>query len=161
MRIEKRNEFMRTATRCFQINMANEMPVDNVLSVVASVICNQLDDYEKDDKTSSSSSSSEENSSEEDDICTLYAILMVSETRSETFLKEKLNDYVEQVVPGYSKIIFKEHFRIFPETFQIVLRFLRPALNVTNTRGRKQISPEKQFMITLWFMARFISICMR
>jgi len=44
-------------------------------------------------------------------------------------------------------------FRVFPETFHMVLRLLRPILNATNARGRKQISPEKQLMITLWFMA--------
>lgn len=35
----------------------------------------------------------------------------------------------------------------------MVLRLLRPALNATNARGRKQLSSEKQLMVTLWFMA--------
>ncbi|XP_071572853.1 putative nuclease HARBI1 [Temnothorax nylanderi] len=77
---------------------------------------------------------------------------------------EKLTDYVERVVPGYSRITFKEHFRIFPETFQMVLRLLRPAVNATNARGKKQISLEKQLMITLWFMATpdsYRSVCVK
>lgn len=35
----------------------------------------------------------------------------------------------------------------------MVLRLLRPALNAINARGRKQLSSEKQLMVTLWFMA--------
>lgn len=35
----------------------------------------------------------------------------------------------------------------------MILRLLRPALNAINACGRKQISSEKQLMITLWFMA--------
>ncbi|KMQ86383.1 nuclease harbi1 [Lasius niger] len=151
--------------------MADEMSADDVLSVVSSVIiCSQVDidedDNEEDnDETSSLSSSSEEDSSdEESEMHTLYAMLMVNETRGETPQMEKLTDYVERVVPGYFRITFKEHFRVFPETFQIVLRLLRPALNATNARGRKQLSSEKQLMVTLWFMATpdsYRSVCVK
>jgi len=99
--------------------MADEMSADDVFFVVSSVIiCNQMIDVDgKEDETSSSSSNSEEDfSNEESEVCTLYAILMVNETRGETSQMEKLTDYVERVVPGYSRIIFKEHFR-FVETY--------------------------------------------
>lgn len=36
---------------------------------------------------------------------------MVENTRGENIPCEKLTDYVEQVVPGYSRQQFKEHFR--------------------------------------------------
>lgn len=91
------------------------MSIDNVLCVVSStIICSLplLDIDGKDDETSSSSSSSDEDSSDqESEMFTLYTILMVNETRSENCPIEKLTDYVERVVPGYSKIMFKEHFR--------------------------------------------------
>lgn len=101
------------------------MSADDVLSVVSSVIiCSQVDIDEEDDneedndETSSLSSSSEEDSSdEESEMRTLYAMLMVNETQGETPQIEKLTDYVERVVPGYSRITFKEHFRflnVFP-----------------------------------------------
>ncbi|XP_018309791.1 uncharacterized protein, partial [Mycetomoellerius zeteki] len=136
--------------------MADEMSTDDVLYVVSStIICSLplLDIDGKDETSSSSNSSVEDSSDEENDMRTLYTILMVNETRGANHPIEKLTDYVERVVPGYSKIIFKEHFRVFPETFQMTLRLLLPALIAANACGRKQISPEKQLMITLWFMA--------
>jgi len=42
---------------------------------------------------------------------TIYAIIMVGNTRGTNIPSEKLFDYVERVVPGYSRQEFKEHFR--------------------------------------------------
>lgn len=64
----------------------------------------------------SSSESSDSDSDDEDELIVhselelLYAILVTNETRGEMFA-EKLTGYVERVIPGYSRIIFKEHFR--------------------------------------------------
>lgn len=61
-------------------------------------------------------SSSESSENEDEDIILnleleiLYAILFVNETRGEVFV-EKLTNYVERVIPDYSRIVFKEHFR--------------------------------------------------
>lgn len=41
----------------------------------------------------------------------LYTISFINETRGEMVFAQKLTDYVERVIPGYSKTIFKEHFR--------------------------------------------------
>lgn len=64
--------------------------------------------------------------------------------------------------------LFKDILELFLknilETFEMVLRLLRPALNATNACGRKQISPEKQLLITLWFMATpdsYRSVCVK
>lgn len=35
----------------------------------------------------------------------------------------------------------------------MILQLVQPALNALNTHERKQISAEKQLLITLWFMA--------
>ena len=48
---------------------------------------------------------------------------------------------------------FELCYRVFPETFQLILMFVRPTLNAINAYGRKQISPETQLLITLWFIA--------
>ncbi|XP_025160520.1 uncharacterized protein LOC112589872 [Harpegnathos saltator] len=137
-----------------------------LLVVVSSIICSQIDEEDYDEISSSSSSDSNDNkddfNDEEIDMRTLYVMLMANKTRGQTRQVEKVNDYVERVIPGYSKITFKEHFRMFPETFQIILRLLRAPLNATNARGRKQISAEKQLLITLWYMATpDSSICVR
>lgn len=76
------------------------------------------------DSSSSSSSSSEEfsehsdNYDKEEDECIsnaeleiLYAVLMIEETHGEVVCSEKIFDYVERVIPGYSRHVFKEHFR--------------------------------------------------
>lgn len=68
---------------------------------------------EEDSCYSSSSSDESEFSSDEEEIetSTLYAILMVGNTRGVNIPKERLTDYVERVVPNYSRQQFKEHFR--------------------------------------------------
>lgn len=43
--------------------------------------------------------------------------------------------------------------RMFPETFEIIMQLIGPALSLANITGRKQISAEKQLLITLWFLA--------
>ncbi|XP_072751058.1 uncharacterized protein [Anoplolepis gracilipes] len=134
----------------------------DVLFVMSSIF-NQIDE-DFHDETSSSSSSEEDCYQENDDMPTLCAILMVHETRGEISVLEKLSDYVERVVLGYSKTTFKQHFRVFPETFQLVLMLVKPILNGINACGRKQISAEKQLLITLWFMATpdsYRSICVK
>ncbi|KMQ83893.1 nuclease harbi1, partial [Lasius niger] len=85
----------------------------------------------------------------------LYTILIVNETRGEMVFVEKLTDYVERIIPGYSRTIFKEHFRMFPETFEMVLRAIGSGLQAINniSTGRKTIPEEKQLLIAIWFMA--------
>ncbi|XP_029176982.1 putative nuclease HARBI1 [Nylanderia fulva] len=84
----------------------------------------------------------------------IYLILMIAETRGETVFNEKM-DYIERVVPNYSRTVFKEHFRIFPETFEMVLTIIGPALRAINNTlsGRKPIPERKQLFIAIWFMA--------
>lgn len=68
---------------------------------------------EEDLSSSSNDDSSESDfsSDEETEISIMYSILMMAETRGEINPPEKLTDYVERVVPGYSRQVFKEHFR--------------------------------------------------
>lgn len=65
-----------------------------------------------------SDTTSDSEDDEEEDIVSvnielelMYAILMTNETRGEVVHNEKIEDYVERVVPGYSRAVFKEHFR--------------------------------------------------
>ncbi|XP_029158019.1 putative nuclease HARBI1 [Nylanderia fulva] len=114
------------------------------------------------------SDSSESSDSEEDEISlsdmkTLYLILMIDKSRGEMIATEKITEYVDRVIPNYSNTVFKEHFRMFPATFEMVLSLIGPALNATSTvTGRKPISAEKQLYIALWFMATpdsYRSVC--
>lgn len=67
----------------------------------------------------------------------------MNETQDETLQIKKLIDYVERIVPGYSKTTFKEHFRVFPDTFQMIINLLKPALNATNARGSKYLQKSR------------------
>lgn len=67
----------------------------------------------KNDESDSSESSENE---EDENIClndmqTLFAILMVNKSRGEHNPVEKIIDYVDRVIPNYTEIVFKEHFR--------------------------------------------------
>ncbi|KMQ91631.1 nuclease harbi1 [Lasius niger] len=87
--------------------MAEEMSADDVLSVVSSVIiCSQVDvDGEDDnDETSSLSSSSKEDSSdEESEMRTLYAMLMVNETRAPRFIKWPRREEATRVIKEFQR----------------------------------------------------------
>lgn len=75
-----------------------------------------IDEDNYSDSSKSSNSSCDDYSDEEYDspnyeLEILYSILMVGETRGETIFKEKITDFVERVIPGYTRSVFKEHFR--------------------------------------------------
>lgn len=54
----------------------------------------------------------------------------------------------------YQEIIAGIFYRMFPETFEIVLQIIGPGLRAINALpGRKPISPEKQLLIAIWFMS--------
>ncbi|XP_029164272.1 uncharacterized protein LOC114935565 isoform X3 [Nylanderia fulva] len=109
--------------------------------------------------SSESSDSENENEDEDEDISlhdmqTLFSLLMAGKSRGEQIIVTKITDYVERVIPNYTNVIFREHFRLYPATFEMILSLIGPALKATGTEiGRKPISAEKQLYIALWFMA--------
>ncbi|XP_025161603.1 uncharacterized protein LOC112590103 [Harpegnathos saltator] len=128
------------------INIKNRIPIIVALSMF----------LKKNNESDSSESNDSENEDEDislNDIQTLFSILM-SDKCAEQIVIEKITDYVDRVIPNYTNVIFKEHFRMYPATFEMILSLIGPALKVTNTTtGRKSISAEKQLYIALWFMA--------
>ncbi|XP_029164256.1 putative nuclease HARBI1 isoform X1 [Nylanderia fulva] len=120
--------------------------------------------------SSESSDSENENEDEDEDISlhdmqTLFSLLMAGKSRGEQIIVTKITDYVERVIPNYTNVIFREHFRLYPATFEMILSLIGPALKATGTEiGRKPISAEKQLYIALWFMATpdsYRSICVK
>ncbi|XP_011169072.1 putative nuclease HARBI1 [Solenopsis invicta] len=119
---------------------------------------------------SDSSISSESENDDHHDICIrdmqiLYSILMANKVRGKMIATEKITDYVERVIPNYSNNTFKQHFRVLPASFEVILILIGPALNATDTASsRKPISAEKQLLIALCFMATsdsYRSICVK
>lgn len=126
--------------------------------------------FQNNESDNSSESSDSESEIENEHICinemqTLYSMLMAERSREGQIVAEKITDYVDRVIPNYNNIIFKEHFRLSPDTFEMVLSLIGPALNSTGTPfGKKPISAEKQLFIALWFMATpdsYRSICVK
>ncbi|XP_067212784.1 putative nuclease HARBI1 [Linepithema humile] len=73
----------------------------------------------------------------------------------------RLQGYVENVIPCYNDEQFKSHFRMKRATFNYILQIIKPTL-LRSRSGRKTISPEKQFFIAIWKMATpdsYRSIC--
>ncbi|GAB1867408.1 Putative nuclease HARBI1 [Camponotus japonicus] len=72
-----------------------------------------------------------------------------------------LHDYVERILPSYTDVQFKSHFRIKRTTFHYILHIIKPSL-LKSGSGRKTISPEKQFLVAIWKMVTpdsYRSIC--
>ncbi|XP_029664802.1 putative nuclease HARBI1 isoform X1 [Formica exsecta] len=122
----------------------------------------------KNDESDSSESSDSENKVEDislSDMQTIFFILMTDKSRGEKITLEKITDYVDRVIPNYMNAIFKEHFRLYPATFVMILSLIGPALNATGTTiGKKPIPAEKQLYIALWFMATpdsYRSVCVK
>ncbi|KAJ1528142.1 hypothetical protein ONE63_008056 [Megalurothrips usitatus] len=64
----------------------------------------------------------------------------------------RLENYVEEVMPRWTDSDFKSHFRMSRETFEYVLGVIADRLR-RREPGLPMISPEKQFLITIWRMA--------
>jgi len=80
-----------------------------------SVICSSIFLSKTDESDSSESSDTENEDEIEDvdfsDIQMLFSILMLGKSRGENIIVEKITDYVDRVIPNYTNVIFKEHFR--------------------------------------------------
>ncbi|TGZ46214.1 Nuclease harbi1 [Temnothorax longispinosus] len=129
--------------------------VQNVNKAIPVIVISSIILLNKNDESDNSESSDSENENKVEDISlsdmqTLFSMLIASKSRGEKIVVEKITDYVDRVIPNYTNIIFKEHFRLYPATFEMVLSLIGPALNATGTIfGKKLISAEKQLYIAL------------
>jgi len=94
-----------------KINMDDQLIESQLISIITVSSSFLIKEEDSNFLSSSSDDESELSDEEETDISTLYAILMTGNTRGVNIPQHKLTDYVERVVPGYSRQQFKEHFR--------------------------------------------------
>ncbi|XP_066585486.1 putative nuclease HARBI1 [Prorops nasuta] len=140
--------------------MQNELPSTLVAPIIAAVSVISFNFYHESDSSSES---------EDDDNITLQEkkiiFSIMKNNIRENKIIEKLNGYVKRVIPKYTRDIFKEHFRVYPITFQMILTLIGPALSVTPVKfGKKPIDAKKQLYIALWFMATpdsYRSVCVK
>lgn len=88
-------------------------------------------------------------------------IEILEDETNEIAVLEKTDNFAEFTVPQFNDQQFKEHFRILPETFEILIRRIKRATNNAgcnvNQAGRPQVTIEKQLLITLWYLANIES----
>jgi hypothetical protein len=65
----------------------------------------------------------------------------------------KLVGYAENVVPRYLEEDFHAHFRLSNAVYKLIVERLDPHLSREHGGGIEQMSPNKQILIFLWYMA--------
>lgn len=69
----------------------------------------------------------------------------------------KVEGYAEEIVPHFSNMQFKQHFRMNPATFEDLLQKLHVLVDKNVQVRHPEIKLEKQVMLTLWCLANIES----
>lgn len=69
----------------------------------------------------------------------------------------KVEQYAEEIVSRLSDKTFQMHFRITPNTFEVLFAKLHSIEDNTVHIGCKEISLEKQLIVTIWYLANIES----
>lgn len=70
----------------------------------------------------------------------------------------RIQDFAEDTVPRYSTEEVRSHFRLNKATFEIILQIIAPCLTAVHEGGKEEISPEKQLLFFIWYMANHESM---
>lgn len=65
----------------------------------------------------------------------------------------RIEGYVTEIIPRLTNNQFREHFRMLPETYELLEQKLSNALSNQNNDGRPMIPVRKQLLATLWLLA--------
>jgi len=65
----------------------------------------------------------------------------------------RVENYVEELIPRLSNNQFREHFRMLPQTYELLEQRLSNALSSQNNDGRPMIPVRKQLLASLWLLA--------
>ena len=58
-----------------------------------------------------------------------------------------------KLVPQFDDVLFKSHFRMSRQTFEVLLAQLSNYINVNDSRGNPGVEIRKQVMICIWTLA--------
>jgi len=98
--------------RFLRANMISKWMSGKTIPVI---VLSSLILLKKNDESDSSESSDSENEIETislNDMQALFSILMAHKSRGEQIAVEKITNYIDRVIPNYTNVIFKEHFRL-------------------------------------------------
>lgn len=73
--------------------------------------------------------------------------------RGQQIKPHRIENYVEEIIPRLSNNQFREHFRMLPETYELLEQRLSNALSSQNNDGRPMIPVRKQLLASLWLLA--------
>ncbi|XP_044746013.1 uncharacterized protein LOC123307675 isoform X2 [Coccinella septempunctata] len=74
----------------------------------------------------------------------------------------RIEGYIKNVIGHYTPEIFKQHFRVSPDTYQYLVDCLRETVRHPDDPGRYQTPLEHQVLFALWFFATpdcYRSVC--
>jgi len=93
------------------------------------------------------------NSDTDEEIDTIFLTKYRRKLRGARKKPLRIRSYVDRTVPGLTTKQFREHFRMTPDTYEILEEKLGILLNKENHSGRPSISVRKQLLSTLWLLA--------
>ncbi|XP_023218066.1 uncharacterized protein LOC111620380 [Centruroides sculpturatus] len=108
---------------------------EEIISLILKILSDIDSEAYEDEDLASSSSSDDENE--------LKEVERLSEKTP------KVEGYVEEIVSRFSPRTFKSHFRMSPETFNVVENMISEKLINKCSRGRQTLEPRKQILMTL------------
>ncbi|CAH1116224.1 unnamed protein product [Phaedon cochleariae] len=108
---------------------------------------------DSDSDSSETLSSTTSSSSEEQMDHSLNAIIIVNKIRGPVERIPRIENYIGNVILHYTPDIFRQHFRVFPDTFHFLVGCLRKKIGHSDGPGRFQIPLEHQILFALWYMA--------
>ena len=73
--------------------------------------------------------------------------------RGQQIKPRRIEGYVQEIIPRLSHNQFREHFRMLPETYELLEQRLSNTLLNQNNDGRPMIPVRKQLLASLWLLA--------
>lgn len=91
---------------------------------------------------------------EHDDYYDFVSVIVLS-ALSEENRRIRIGGYFERIVPMYSEVDFKSHFRMGRSTMEILCQDIIATEMIPRepNRGRECISPDKQILMSIWMLA--------
>jgi len=93
------------------------------------------------------------NSDTDEEIDTIFLTKYLRKLREARKKPLRIRSYVDRTVPGLTTKQFCEHFRMSPDTYEILEEKLGILLIKENHSRRPTIFVRKQLLSTLWFLA--------
>jgi hypothetical protein len=89
-------------------------------------------------------------------IATAHVVIFDEEEEVKNVL-EKVDNFVEEVIPRMTTKQFRQHFRMDPHIFEDLLRKLYTIYPQVAKAGNQELDLEKQVLLCIWYIANLES----